>query len=321
MCRQEGMKMKKLWLGILLLISCVWFAMPFQAASLKKVSLYDANYKESKPVKVGSYYYRVTQAPNPENTDAGAKMYYERSKKKKSGYTRLVTVKGYADIYYTNGKQIFYISPKARALYKYDLKQKKSKRITKLGAKSQYTSYSFHGAFGSKLYVMSFNIRHKLNKLICYNVKTGKKSTVLENQVVWNSAADTGRYLFLTEGTDFVDKNGSFTGADGRPHRFYVYDKKTQETWDVTEDGYAGMSYAAGGGDYGKLGNFGVYAVYDAGADRWEIYKYTFSSRERKQIGEINQAGEKFGMMWAGKKIFVSYQNTSGEDKNVQLDL
>ena len=316
------MTMKKLWMAILLMVGCMWFAMPFQAAALKRVSLYDANFNNAKPVKSGSYYYRVVQAPNPENTDANAKMYYERSKKKNTGYTRLVTVKGYSDTYYTNGKQIYYISPKARALYSYDIKQKKTKKLVKLGGSSlKYVSYSFHGAFGSKLYVMSFSIRHRVNKLICYNVKTGKKTTVLKNQVAWNTAAGTGRYLFLTEGTDLVDKAGFLTKADNQQHRFYVFDKKTQETWDVTDEGYVGMTYAAGGGTYSKLGNFGVYAVYDSEAERLRIYKYTFSKKENKQIGEVNQVKGKVGMMWAGKMISVSYQDSSGEDNHVMIKL
>ena len=118
-----------------------------------------------------------------------------------------------------------------------------------------------------------------------------------------------------------MDKDGFFRGADGRQHRFYVYDKKTQKTWDVTNEGYVGMTYAAGGGSYGNLGNFGVYAVYDAEAERLRVYKYTFSKKENKQIGEVNQVEGEVSMMWAGKMVSVSYRDTSGKDNHAMLNL
>ena len=300
------------WLaGFLLALACFMAAVPVQAAALKKVSLYDKDFNDAKPVKLGKYYYRVHVEFSNEG-DAGTKSHFERSRKQKTGYTALVTLSGYSDEYYTDGSYVYFIKPGTKALCRLDIAAKKIKRLASLpkGVKN-YTSSHFHGLFGSKLYVMTFSIRHKLDQLMWYDVKTGKKKVVLKNQTVWNSAASAERYVFLAEGTSFVEKDGGFRGPDGKPHRFYVYDKKTGSSWDVAKDGYVGMTYAAGGGGYNELGKYGVYGVYDQKKKTLSVYKYIFSKKRAVRLGVYKKV-EKAGLMWFGSNVSVSYTDTAG---------
>ena len=312
---REGMFRKKWLTALLLVLACMWAALPAEAAAVKKISLYGADYTEAKPVKIGKYYYRVN-VDFGDGSDAGAKSMFERSKKAKSGYQALLTLKSYSDTYYTDGKALYYINPKTRGFCRYDISAKKNKKLVTLPkGVANYTSSQFHGLFGNNLYVMTFSVRHKLNQLLCYNIKTGKKKVVLKNQTVWNSAATDGRYVFLTKGTGLVEKNGEFKGVDGEEHRFYVYDKKTGKSWDVTQEGITGMTYAAGGGGYDKLGSFGVYCEYDRENNKAILYQYTFGKKKAVKLASISKTTDKISLMWMGSQVFVRYTTTAGKEK------